>query len=507
MNLPTSSNSSTPDKQPNIVLLMPDQLRWDYLGCYGADFAGTPHIDALARSGLVFERALSPSPICIPARASLLTGHNAGSTGVLTNNYWLRPDHEACGMPSMATLLTQAGYHTEAIGKMHFIPWDLAEGFSHRVIAEDKRHIHIQDDYADYLAQHGLRKLAGPEEPGYRTHKMASYGFPLEHQVDAWIGARSVDFLQNYSQDNPFFLWVAFAGPHDPYNPPQELAAALDGLTVPPAIPATADSAQFRPGLIKSHLGGSAQVDLRDFPATAKARMRRHYTALNRIIDHQVGAILQALQGLDNDRDTLILFTSDHGDFLGDFDLVGKALFYEPAIHIPLIMAGAGVTPGRSHALTSLTDLFATITQAAGLNPVAQDSVALPGLGTAPDQPTRNSVFGLTGAGAMLSTHDWKLARYRNGLATLHHLLDDPQEQHNRYTDPAFADIRAALEQQLMTCLLGSLADGHADKAYPYMTMTPDHPGHARGWQRPYPAASWSEQEQAEVWAKAGMPL
>ncbi|MCB1808806.1 MAG: hypothetical protein KDJ99_27740, partial [Candidatus Competibacteraceae bacterium] len=113
--------------------------------------------------------------------------------------------------------------------------------------------------------------LAGPEEPGYRTHKMASYGFPLEHQVDAWIGARSVDFLQNYSRDNPFFLWVAFAGPHDPYNPPQELAAALDGLAVPPAIPATADSAQFRPGLIKSHLGGSAQVDLHDFPATAKA--------------------------------------------------------------------------------------------------------------------------------------------------------------------------------------------------------------------------------------------
>lgn len=501
MSLPASASAS---RQPNIVLLMPDQLRWDYLGCYGADFAGTPHIDALARAGRVFERALSPSPICIPARASLLTGHNAGSTGVLTNNYWLRPDHAACGMPSLATLLTEAGYHTEAIGKMHFIPWDLAEGFTHRVIAEDKRHIHIRDDYADYLAEQGLRKLAGPEEPGYSEHKMASYGFPLPHQVDTWIGARSVDFLQNYRQENPFFLWVAFAGPHDPYNPPQELAAALDGLAVPPAIAATADSARFRPGLIKAHLGGSAQVDLRDFPAAAKARMRRHYVALNQIIDQQVGAILQALQNLDNGRDTLLLFTSDHGDFLGDFDLVGKALFYEPAIHIPLIMAGAGVTPGRSQQLVSLTDLFATIARAAALNPATQDSVALP---VADSQPSRSAVFGLTGAGAMLSTRDWKLARYRNGLATLHHLVDDPQEQHNRYADPAAADVRAELEQQLMTCLLGSLTDGHADKAYPYMTMTPDHPGHARGWQRPYPAASWSAQEQAEAWAKAGIPL
>ncbi len=153
------------DSRPNILFILPDQLRWDFVGAYGKNYAQTPHIDALAARGLVFERCLSPSPVCIPARASMLTGHNSVSTGVLNNNFWLRPDHDACGVPSFARLLADTGYHTQAIGKMHFIPWDITEGFHTRIIAEDKRHIHIRDDYHDYLKARGLKKYAGDEEP------------------------------------------------------------------------------------------------------------------------------------------------------------------------------------------------------------------------------------------------------------------------------------------------------------------------------------------------------
>ena len=97
--------SQKSEYKPNIVLIMPDQLRADFLGYYGAQFVQTPNIDKLAQQGLQFNRALSPSPICIPARASLLTGHNALSTGILTNNYWLRPDHEVCGLLSFTIAL------------------------------------------------------------------------------------------------------------------------------------------------------------------------------------------------------------------------------------------------------------------------------------------------------------------------------------------------------------------------------------------------------------------
>ncbi|SPH24565.1 Arylsulfatase [Defluviimonas aquaemixtae] len=132
-----------PDRRPNILFLMPDQLRRDFVGVYGQGFADTPNIDALAARDVVFERRLSPSPRRIPAQASMLAGHNALSTGALNNNHWLRPDHDACGVPSFARLLSESGYHTEASGKMRFIPWDISEGFDHRVIAEDKRRIHI----------------------------------------------------------------------------------------------------------------------------------------------------------------------------------------------------------------------------------------------------------------------------------------------------------------------------------------------------------------------------
>ncbi|SVB70905.1 uncharacterized protein METZ01_LOCUS223759, partial [marine metagenome] len=179
---------------------MPDQLRADFLGCFGASWMKTPNIDRLASKGVLYRNVVSPSPICIPARASLLTGHNALSTGVLSNNFWLRPDHDTCGQRSLAKMLAEEGYRTEAIGKMHFIPWDHDEGFHHRVIAEDKRHIHIQDDYAIYLKEHGFRKLSGPEEPGYREGRMASISpIPIEHQVDAWIGMKAAEFLENYS--------------------------------------------------------------------------------------------------------------------------------------------------------------------------------------------------------------------------------------------------------------------------------------------------------------------
>ena len=495
------------ENKPNIVLIMPDQLRPDFLGCYGSKFVQTPNIDMLAQQGLQFNRALSPSPICIPARASLLTGHNALSTGVLTNNYWLRPDHEDCGLLSFTNALLANGYHNEGIGKMHFIPWDQEEGFSHRWIAEDKRHIHIQDDYADYLAARDLRKLAGTEEPGYRAGRMASVNpIPLEHQVDVWVGDRSVEFIKDFRQDRPYFLWVAFPGPHDPYNPPSEILDYMrPAEEFPSSIPGTADSQTFQKGFIQTHLTGSAQADFREFPELAKQTIRRHYAGLVQIIDHQVGRILSAIAEQNSERETLIFFTSDHGDFLGDFDMVGKALFYESSSRIPLIAKGTLYQVGQSKSLVSLTDLYATILSHAGLNMMAQDSQAIP---TKPEQQTRNNLLGATGAGLMWFEERWKLSRYKNGLSTLFDVEADSLEQNNLLLDPDFDDIRNYMEAELTKSLMEGLVQGHQEKSYPYMTLTPDHAGHHRNWQRSYPANTWEKSDEMKAnWAKAGMPI
>jgi len=421
----------------------------------------------------------------------MLTGQNSVATGVLNNNYWLRPDHDELGMPTFATLLSDAGYHTEAIGKMHFIPWDKSEGFDHRIIAEDKRHIHIRDDYHDYLRDNGLKKYAGPEEPGYVEGRMASISLvPLEHQVDTWVGERSVEFINSYNKDQPFFLWTAFPGPHDPYNPPSELINDVDLASMPAAFDSTADTREFRQAIVAAHASGSAQVDISNFTPAMKKRIRQHYQGLVRIIDKQVGDIVRALDALDNGRDTLIIFSSDHGDFLGDYDFLGKVLFFESSMRVPMIVSSALLPPGRSDALVSLSDIFATFTQAAGISHTAQDSIPLPGIGFGDTQ--RHCVMGATDMGYMICTNQLKLCRYHNGVITLHDFVNDTEEQNNLFDHPEYTEQRDALDRQLSTWLIHSVMDGHADKEYPYMTMTPDHPGHLRGWQRTYPAQSSS---------------
>ena len=477
---------------PNIIFLMPDQLRWDFVGAYRQGNAKTPHIDRLAARGMLFDRCYSPSPVCIPARASLLTGHNALATGVLSNNYWLRPDHDVCGMPSFATLLGAAGYHTEAIGKMHFIPWDICEGFAHRLIAEDKRHIHIRDDYQAYLHRHGFEKFPGLAEPGYFKGRMASISLlPLQHQVDKWVGDRCVEFLSDFQEERPFFLWAAFPGPHDPYNPPAELLVDV-ARPMQKAFPGTAATKVFRPAMIETTAKGSAGVDIAQFPVSVKVRIRQHYSALINLIDQQVGAIVAALEARDDGRETLIIFASDHGDFLGDFDFLGKALFFESAMRVPMIVAGANTPVGRSGALVSLSDVFATVTMAAGLRPRCQDSQILPSIGY--DVEPRNYLMGATDKGYMITDGRWKLSRYRNGVSTLHDVVTDPAEQWNRWSDVSEQARREALDCVLQDWILASVMDGHSDKRYPYMTMNPEHSGHRRGWQRRYPANPWDEE-------------
>ncbi len=473
--------------KPNIVFLFPDQLRWDFLSCYGATFIETRNIDRLAARSTIFERAIAPHPVCIPARAALLTGCNALTTGVLTNNLWLRPDHGACGMPSWPSLLSNAGYFTAAIGKMHFIPWDISEGFDHRVIAEDKRHIHIEDDYSDYLKEHGLEKVRGWEEEGYTDHRMASISdVPEKHQVDVWTGREAVKFLDHYDDDKPFAVHVAFPGPHDPYNPPRDWAAKFRPEDMPPALPRTADTDRFRDDLIKSHAGGSSRVDLGDFPEATKQRVRAHYCALIAMIDQQVGAILDAIERRDDADNTLIVLAADHGDFVGDFDFLGKNLFFEPAMHVPMLLHMPGqANSNRSNALVTVTDLFASFLAVVGIaNQTGQDSHPLPGI---VGDAVRPYALGAVGNGVMITDGRYRLSHYSNGLVTLYDLETDPIEARNLASDPGQGDLRTRLDAVLVREMFKAAAGAHDDKRYPYVTMAAGHPAHQRGWHRPYP--------------------
>ena len=485
-------------QHPNILLLMPDQLRADFVGCYGADFARTPNLDRLAAEGTRYTDTISPHPLCIPARASLLTGHNAVSTGVITNGNWLRPDHAACGMPTIAEVLTEVGYVTAAIGKMHFMPWDIAEGFQFRRIAEDKRHVFIEDDYADFLAEHGFAKPFGPEEAGYAENLMASIStLPPELQVDNWVKDEAVAFLRKQTgKSEPFIAMIGFPGPHDPYNPPEKWIQGWDPTSMPATHLATEVTEVFRKGQIAQNRKGSAAIDMEEFPDHVKQRIRLHYSVLTQNIDGCIGEILQALDANGLADNTVVIATSDHGDLLGDFDLLGKNNFLEPSIRIPLIIRDAAqIVPAVEDRLATLTDVFATIAGIAGAEISGRgDSYPLPGLDL-PLTGQRRVAMGVIGSGMMITDGHHKLARYKNEVATLHDITLDPMEQHDLIEDLNSAHIRDRLDASLTKEILDALADGHIEKSYEYATMTPTHPSHKRDWTRPYPVGAQQKKE------------
>ena len=134
-------------KRPNIVFLFPDQFRADFTGFNGADWLNTPNIDSIAENGVSYSNSFSASPICVPARTALLTGMNAIRNGVTTNLHNLRADWRDAGLRTWPEILSENGYYTAGIGKMHFYPWDERRGFQYRVICEDKIWLEVRDDY------------------------------------------------------------------------------------------------------------------------------------------------------------------------------------------------------------------------------------------------------------------------------------------------------------------------------------------------------------------------
>ena len=282
---------------PNIVFIMPDQLRADFLSCYGADFISTPHIDSLAAEGIRYERAYSAYPICVPARASLLTGLNAIRNGVLDNGQWLRPDLAECGIRTWPEYLNEQGYYTAGVGKMHFYPWDINHGLQYRVIAEDKRWLQIRDDYYHLLREHGHRKYHGIDHDGYLENKGAIVNrLPWELSVDHFVGVEACRFIDAYAGDGPFAMMVGFPGPHCPYDPNQEFLDQVDPAKMPPAIPDAGDTPLLRQRNIDSNKLPWNQVDYAEFTDAQKQKIRAHYAASVLQIDYEVGQILDSLR-------------------------------------------------------------------------------------------------------------------------------------------------------------------------------------------------------------------
>ncbi|MCA9887204.1 MAG: sulfatase-like hydrolase/transferase [Anaerolineae bacterium] len=365
-------------KSPNILLITDDQHRWDYLGCYGANFVDTPNIDRLAQRGIRFTNTFTNVPVCAPARIGLASGMHPARLGPFDNQTYLPSD-----WPTYYQRLRDNGYRVGCVGKLDLAkpdhyngrygdrPMAYRWGFTHPEECEGKMHAALgypraplRGPYTYYLEGQGqleafCEDYQARAKNGYILGASHDSVLATEHFEDTYIGRRSAEFIENVPDDFPWHLFVSFVGPHDPYDPPTEYADMYRDAPMPDGIPAHADQ---KPGWIHKMQ--------KQFDGEQLARIRRQYCALIKLIDDQIGMILDALEKrgmLDN---TYIIFASDHGEMMGDHHLFTKRVGYEPSIHVPLICAGPGIAESQvSDTFVELIDINPTICELAGISP------------------------------------------------------------------------------------------------------------------------------------------
>lgn len=475
----------------NILLITSDQQRWDCLGRLNPAIK-TPNLDRLSDRGILFDRAYTVNPVCTPSRCSILTGEYPSSHGCFHVGTSLPEDYG----PTVAHKLTEAGYATNLIGKAHFqackdpaSPESAPKvhdldyfdnwqgpyfGFEHAELVIG----HTSEPHAAGMHYGAWLRAKGVELSDYfDIHNYDHFGpwsLPEELHGSAWVAERSIAAIDRAQESGkPFFIWSSFQDPHNPYVAPEPWASMYDPSDMPDPIerPDLDGLPDFYRSLANGEYYGDdpelqekawGDVKIRPELETEDIRsLRAVYYGMVSLMDKHIGRILERLKADGTIDDTLIVFASDHGDYLGDHGLWGKGLpTYEAAQRIPFIVAHPqNATPGQtSHALQSLVDLEASFLEAAGLEPLerSQGVTQIPAW-THADKSVRDHCrveFRPAQGPFKQETfieEQYKFVHYdTRDYGELYDLIDDPQQTRNRFNDPDYRDIRASLQAKYL---------------------------------------------------------
>lgn len=435
--------------RPNILFILTDQQRHDTLGCYGNRQIVTPSLDRLAASGVVFERAYTSSPECVPARSIMMTGLPPHRLGVFSNG-----DRQSPDIPTFQRLLRDAGYLTQAVGKMHFIPSRQGFGMERLCLSEEIPGQAAEDEFLTELIAAGYGQAEEPH--GMRSHM---YYIPQVSQLpDAWhtttwTGRKTVEFVEREAgSDRPWLCWTGFMKPHPPFDPTVPFNTLYDPVEMP--LPIRGKECKENRNWWQLLQNTGKWMDLDPDPHFCQAQ-KAHYWAAVSMIDRQVGRILGALERTGQRENTLIVFTSDHGEFLGDHHSWGKRSWYEGPGRIPMLLSWPGRVPAgeRRGQIVNHLDILPTLLEAAGVRPPDHaPGVSL--LGLAADATARSREVMIAQwhrrcHGLYLAMdRRWKyIYSARDGKEQLFDLAGDPQELVNRAGDPAATGEKSRLKQ------------------------------------------------------------
>ncbi|PSL06842.1 choline-sulfatase [Haloactinopolyspora alba] len=460
--------------QPNILLICTDQQRFDAVGAYGNPDVATPNLDRLAEQGVVFDNCYVQSPVCGPSRASLMTGRYVPSHGLHANGVDLEPHEEL-----FSRGLADAGYDCGLAGKFHLGACHagrseprLDDGFRIFRWAHDPYPGSPENAYHQWLEARFPDLYASVMRGGAGEYTWDTV--PTEAHYSHWIGTETIDFLRSSRDESkPFFFVANFFDPHHGFGAPREYVDRYD----PDALssPVTRDGElDGKPPIFadasKESYAGRAR-GYTDYSDDELMRTRAAYYAMVSLVDDEVGRILAALDEAGLADDTIVVFTSDHGEMLGDHQLMLKGPFmYECAVRVPLIVRWPGTAePGtRRSELVQWIDLAPTFLQAAGVDvPTRVQGTSLAGLIAGTDDDWRDwALCHYRDSGnpydppvhvTMLRHDHWKLvvhhgppstARERTG--ELYDLAADPAELTNLWHDDSHRSVRTDLQEMLI---------------------------------------------------------
>jgi choline-sulfatase len=429
----------------SFLVLMADQLAASWLPMYGHGLVSAPALSSLAESGTVFESAYTPFPLCAPARASMLTGRFASSVGVYDNAAELR-----AGAPTVVHALRAAGYHTAVAGKMHFVGPDQLHGFEERLTTD------IYPADVDWTPDWS-RPLDDPF-PWYHTMESvlapgicnAAMQTDYDEEV-AFHASRKLYEIARHRADQPFFLFVSFTNPHDPWEIPARFwdryrRSDVDLPTVP-SLPLDEVDPHSR------RLRAMCQVDEAGLTDEQIRRARHGYYAAISYMDERVGEVLRALRESGLEDRTTVLFCADHGEMLGERGLWYKMSFLEHSARVPLIIRSPGAATARVASPVSLLDFAPTVLELAGLPVEAVagegDGVSLAGGGIDHAVISEYHAEGVQAPSAMIRRGPHKLIVSLEDPDLLYDLAADPREMHDLTGAPEAQAVRAELRAEL----------------------------------------------------------
>lgn len=466
--------------QPNILFICTDQQRYDAAGCYGNEQIITPTIDQLADEGVLFENCYVQNPVCAPSRASLLTGRYVHSHGLWANGVAL-PPHEQL----VSRALADGGYDCGLIGKLHLAACSKGrveprrdDGFRYFQWAHDPYHRAQENLYHRWVEARFPELYAAAIDP---NNSQTFDELPTEAHYSHWVGEQTLAFLHSERDPNkPFCLFVNFFDPHHAFGAPREYVEQYnaDELSPPIGVP---DELATKPPIqseaSRQSYAGHAE-GFASFSSEEIQQIKATYYAMVTLIDDEVRRILTTLDELGLRDNTLVVFTSDHGEMLGDHHLLLKGpMMYEGAVRVPLILRWPGQLPAgeRRDELVQWIDLCPTLLEAAGLPRLPRNQA--------------DSLLGLARGEQEGQWRDWALCEYRNSghpyepsvhatmlrhgryklvvyhgapgttrsrTGELYDLVADPQELHNLWDAPEHLQTRVTLQEYLLDVLVAT---------------------------------------------------